>query len=200
MFAGIIESTNRITEVFPLNQALRIQIERPTFFDDLKVGDSIAVNGVCLTLESYNQSHMMFTLGYESLKILGWDKENLVNKQVNLERSLKFGDRIHGHLVSGHVDSLAKVLEKTQLGESLFYRFSLPLEIKRFIWKKGSIAIQGVSLTVNEIDESSFTVCLIPETLKKTNLSLLAVNEFVNIESDYLIKGLTQSSSESRTI
>ncbi len=192
MFSGIVETKKKIVEVISLNQALRIHIERPHSFQDIKCGDSIAVNGVCLTLESFDAKILQFTVGYESLNILQWKKENLIGKNVNLERSLKFGDRIHGHLVSGHVDSLAQVIERKQLGESLFFRISLPLQFKKFIWKKGSVTIQGVSLTVNELDEKSFTVCLIPETLKNTNLSDIKEDEWVNLECDYLIKGITQ--------
>ncbi|MBN8536085.1 MAG: riboflavin synthase [Deltaproteobacteria bacterium] len=192
MFSGIIEAKKNILKVISLNQALLIQLERPHFFQDVKSGDSIAVNGVCLTLEAFDAETLQFTLGYETLNILQWKKENLIGKNVNLERSLRFGDRIHGHLVSGHVDSLAQAIEKKQLGESLFFRFSLPLQSKKFIWKKGSVAVQGVSLTVNELDENSFTVCLIPETLKNTNLSDIKEGEWVNLECDYLIKGITQ--------
>jgi riboflavin synthase len=166
MFSGIIEATQIIKNTKSSNQVIQIEIDRPVFFQDLKVGDSIAINGVCLTLESFTSESLFFTLGFETLSLLKWKEDDLKNKSVNLERSLLFGDRIHGHLVSGHVDALAKTLDRI---------------------------VQGVSLTVNQVLENSFCVCLIPEMLKKTNLNQIQVNDLVNLEADYLIKGLSQS-------
>jgi riboflavin synthase len=193
MFSGIIESTQIIKNTKSFNQVIQIEIERPSFFQDLKIGDSIAVNGVCLTLESFTSESLFFTLGFETLSLLKWKEEDLKNKSVNLERSLLFGDRIHGHLVSGHVDALAKILQREEQGDCLIFSFEIPRNLKPFIWAKGSVAVQGVSLTVNQVSEHAFSVCLIPETLRKTNLNQIQVNDWVNLEADYLIKGLSQS-------
>lgn len=193
MFSGIIEATQIIKNTKSSNQVIQIEIDRPVFFQDLKVGDSIAINGVCLTLESFTSESLFFTLGFESLSLLKWKEDDLKNKSVNLERSLLFGDRIHGHLVSGHVDALAKTLDRIVQGDCLIFWFEIPQNLKPFIWTKGSVAVQGVSLTVNQVLENSFSVCLIPETLKKTNLNQIQVNDLVNLEADYLIKGLSQS-------
>lgn len=193
MFSGIIESTQLIKNTKSANQVVQIEIARPSFFQDLKIGDSIAVNGVCLTLESFTEDSLFFTLGFETLSVLKWSASDLKNKRVNLERSLQFGDRIHGHLVSGHVDALAKTIDRQQQGDCVIFWFEIPQNVRPFIWTKGSVAVQGVSLTVNQVRENSFSVCLIPETLRKTNLSQIQVAEPVNLEADYLIKGLSQS-------
>lgn len=188
MFTGIIESTQIITEVTEKDQSLTIHINKPDFFNDIKVGDSIAVDGVCLTLESFG-NEMIFTLGLETLKILNWKKETLLNKTVNLERSLRFGDRIHGHLVSGHVDGTTKLIKRQDSGDCLLLDFQMPSNFEIYFWKKGSITVNGVSLTINEITAKAFSVCLIPETIKKTNLEKLAVNEIVSFECDCFMKG-----------
>lgn len=193
MFSGIIEATQTIKNTQSFNQVIQIELDRPSFFQDLKIGDSIAVNGVCLTLEKFTQDSLFFTLGFETLNLLKWTEASLKNKTVNLERSLKFGDRIHGHLVSGHVDSLTKTLSKKNEGDCVVFEFEIPAILRPFIWSKGSISVQGVSLTVNQVSAETFSVCLIPETLRKTNLNQIQVGEWVNVEADYLIKGLSQT-------
>jgi riboflavin synthase len=111
---------------------------------------------------------------------------------INLERSLKFGDRIHGHLVSGHVDSLAKVEFREDLGDSLILGFRYSPKLQPLVWLKGSITLNGVSLTVNKSQENYLEVCLIPETLKRTNLKALKIGETVTVEPDYMTKSMHQ--------
>lgn len=192
MFSGIIESTRRILSLEPGEQSLRIVVERPPEFDDIKTGDSIAVNGVCLTVETFTPEQMTFALGAETLKVLEISQPKKLQEQpVNLERSLKFGDRIHGHLVSGHVDFLAPVTYSAALGDSWILRVKVRENYKAAIWKKGSLTIQGVSLTVNEITPAGeVEVCLIPETIKRTNLTHFKTGELLNIEMDWMAKGL----------
>lgn len=188
MFTGIIEATQKIIDIQEKDQAFTIHIAKPISFDDLQIGDSIAVNGVCLTVEDFS-SHLVFTLGFETLKIMGWTRSNLLGQTVNLERSLCFGDRIHGHLVSGHADGTTALLKRDKAGECLILDFKIPTDFRPFLWKKGSIAINGVSLTLNEVNADSFSVCLIPETLKKTNLEIVQIGERVSFECDYFMKG-----------
>lgn len=191
MFSGIVESTRRILTLEPGTQALRLVIERPDEFTDLKTGDSIAVNGVCLTLESFDASTMAFSMGAETLKVLELSHpKKLLSIPVNLERSLKFGDRIHGHLVSGHVDFLAPITFSQALGDSWILKVNVNEQFKAAIWKKGSLAIHGVSLTINDVTGNEIEVCLIPETIKRTNLATLKVGDRVNIEMDWMAKGL----------
>lgn len=201
MFSGIIEATGQILALEPGDQALRLQIQRPSFFNDLRTGDSIAVNGICLTLESFSDERMDFSMGAETLKVLRLPQpESLRSKEVNLERSLKFGDRIHGHLVSGHVDFIAPVVRAEALGESWLIGFEVPKEYQTALWKKGSVTVQGVSLTVNEVlpipgkdNVFEVQVCLIPETLKRTNLQKFRPSENLNIEMDWMAKALMAS-------
>lgn len=193
MFTGIIEQNSPILQVTPMDQALQIVVKRPENFDDLKIGDSIACNGVCLTVEAFDDTTMTFTIGFETLQITGWKAQRLEGLNLNLERSLRFGDRIHGHLVSGHVDATTELKNKEKAGECLLLDFTLPEKIKKQVWDKSSIAINGVSLTVNWIKDGVFQVCLVPETLRKTNFPDMPVGETVNLETDYYMKGLLQS-------
>ena len=193
MFSGIVEAQSQILSVQNLDHALQIKIQRPEFFDDIKIGDSVAVNGACLTIESFTQADMSFTLAAETLKILNWTSAPWTDRLVNLERSLRFGDRIHGHLVSGHVDELATVVKSEKLGESWLLDIKINSTNKNHIWKKGSVTIHGTSLTVNDVMNSVVSVCLIPETIKRTNLASLKNNDLVNIEFDWMAKALIQS-------
>ena len=190
MFSGIIESVAVIQKVQQFNSLVRIWVQRPQSFNDLHTGDSIAVDGCCLTVEEFNVDQIQFALGFETLSLLKITAAQLENKVVNLERSLRFGDRMHGHLVSGHVEGLGMVSSKTWQGDSLVFRIEVPLSLRPSVWTKGSVTMHGVSLTVNDVGSSDFEVCLIPETLKQTNLEKLEVGSMVHIETDYLAKAL----------
>ncbi len=190
MFSGIIESTAVIQKVQEFNSLVRVWVERPQNFNDLSIGDSIAVDGCCLTIEEFNEQQIQFALGFETLSLLKIKPTQLENKTVNLERSLRFGDRMHGHLVSGHVEGLGTVSAKTWQGDSLVFRVEVPMALRPSLWAKGSVAMHGVSLTVNDVGASDFEVCLIPETLKQTSLAKLEVGSIVHLETDYLAKAL----------
>jgi riboflavin synthase len=193
MFSGIIEAVSEIKSSEPLQNAFRIHVQRPAFFDDLRLGDSIAVDGICLTVEGFNSDTITFSLAAETLKVLEWNPEQWLGKKLNLERSLRMGDRIHGHLVTGHVDSLAFVVRAEAGGESFFLDIIVADSLRPFVWKKGSITINGVSLTVNDLVDDVVSVCLIPETLKRTNLGTLEVGQFVNVEPDYMARAIHRS-------
>jgi riboflavin synthase len=187
MFSGIVEGVEPILRSTQKQDTVQIFIKRPAFFNDLKKGDSIAVNGICLTVEDFNNSEIQFTLGAETMKVTGWTAESLLKLPMNLERSLCLGDRIHGHLVSGHVDTLAKTLF-VEKGESWIVAFEIQDFARKFVWPKGSITLNGVSLTVNKIEGSRVEVCLIPETLLRTNLQRLKVGAVINVEYDLWAK------------
>ncbi len=193
MFSGIVESVQNIEKFEHGNDSLGLWVSRPADFNDLKIGDSISLNGVCLTLEEFTANLMKFTLGTETLKILGSSLPIFLNRGVNLERSLKWGDRIHGHLVSGHVESLGEVTRSEASGDSWIIEVKCPCESLSFILQKGSIALHGVSLTVNEVKGATIQVCLIPETLRKTNLKMFQVGDYINIETDLNIKSLLKT-------
>lgn len=194
MFSGIVESVQPIVFVQKgLGSLIRIRVSKPSEFNDLKVGDSIAVDGVCLTVESFDSETITFALAAETLRILQWSPENpesLKGRKLNLERSLRFGDRIHGHLVTGHVDSLGLVTRSEGQGENWFLDVKVADSLLPFIWKKGSITLNGVSLTINELKGSTVSVGLIPETLKRTNLGDLKIGSMINVEPDYMAKAL----------
>lgn len=187
LFSGIIEGAALITECRVFQNTLKIIIEKPTHFDDIKTGDSISTSGVCLTVEEISEKSLTFTLGQETLNVTGWNSEALQGQLMNLERSLRLGDRIHGHLVSGHVDTTAKVVS-LEKGESWVMRVEVPAMDRRYVWAKGSITLNGVSLTVNKIFENTIEVCLIPETIMRTNLKNCFVGQVVNVEYDYWAK------------
>lgn len=193
MFSGIVESVMPIVSSEELANAYRIKITKPSEFNDIKLGDSIACDGVCLTLEAYDDTQMTFALAAETIKVLEWNPSSWLGKKVNLERSLRFGDRIHGHLVTGHVDSLGTVTRAELQGESFFLDVKVQNSIWPFVWKKGSVTLNGVSLTVNEIKDHTVSVCLIPETLKRTNLGDLKVGSRVNVEPDYMARAIQRS-------
>lgn len=190
MFSGIIETTSPILRAQNRGSVVEICVRRPSQFNDLHVGDSIAHNGVCLTLESFDDQHMIFALAAETLQVTGWTPNSLEGTQINLERSLRMGDRIHGHLVAGHVDCVSEVKEVHEEGETRVLWIQIPATLSPFIWKKGSVTVNGVSLTVNAVEEKGFSLCLIPETLKRTNLGSLKVGDKVNLEADYMARGL----------
>lgn len=193
MFSGIVESVMPIISSEELVNAYRIKIKKPSDFNDIKLGDSIACDGVCLTVEAFDEQQITFALAAETIKVLEWNPSSWLGKKVNLERSLRFGDRIHGHLVTGHVDSLGTVTRAELDGESFFLDVKVQDSIWPFVWKKGSVTLNGVSLTVNEIKDHTVSVCLIPETIKRTNLGDLKAGSRVNVEPDYMARAIQRS-------
>lgn len=188
MFAGIVEAKTSIQSLNEQAGTLTIILEKPTSFNDIGIGDSIAVNGVCLTVESFNDKSIQFSLGPETLRVTGWSGLKLQGQVLNLERSLRWGDRVHGHVVLGHVDGMAEVVNLQDApGPVRILEFRLlKHDLMAFLWQKGSVTVNGVSLTVNEVNDATdtFSVCLIPETLKRTNLADLQHNHLVTIEVD----------------
>ncbi len=193
MFSGIVESVMPIVSSQELPNAYRIQVKKPIEFNDIKLGDSIACDGVCLTVEAFDEAQITFALAAETIKVLEWNPGSWLGKVVNLERSLRFGDRIHGHLVTGHVDSLGEVVRADLDGESFFLDVKVKDSILPYVWKKGSVTLNGVSLTVNDLRENVVSVCLIPETLKRTNLGELKPGSKVNVEPDYMARAIQRS-------
>jgi len=197
MFSGIIEAQSTFIQQSMDPQALRLQIQRPPEFTDLHIGDSICTNGICLTIEKFDETMIQFCLGAETLKLLASTLPQWSKFPINLERSLRFGDRVHGHLVTGHVDVAASVRRAEADGECWQMQVEIPASLASFFWKKGSICLNGVSLTVNQVARlksgaALVDVCLIPETLKKTNLQHFRVNDFIHVEADYLAKAYYQ--------
>ncbi|MBX2987409.1 MAG: riboflavin synthase [Bdellovibrionaceae bacterium] len=193
MFSGIVEAVVPALSGEGQNGVFRLRLKRPPEFTDIRLGDSIAVDGVCLTVEAFDADSMSFALAAETLRVLDWRPETALARSFNLERSLRFGDRLHGHMVSGHVDSLGEVVRVRSEGESLFLDVRIQPHLRPLVWPKGSLAIHGVSLTVNAVEKDVVSVCLIPETQKRTNLPRLKVGDRVHIEPDFFARALARA-------
>ncbi|OYV51145.1 MAG: riboflavin synthase [Acidocella sp. 35-58-6] len=194
MFTGLITGVGTVREVLPIGQGrdARFVIAVPptnewAAINAVKLGASIACSGCCLTVIERGDDWFAVEVSAESLGLttLGTWRPGT---KINLEGSLKLGDELGGHLVSGHVDGLAKVIEITPENGSTRWRFELPVALAKFVAPKGSIAINGVSLTVNEVDGVCFGVNIIPHTAQHTNFATLAVGDDVNIEIDMLAR------------
>jgi riboflavin synthase len=186
MFSGIVDHCGQIKEIVQSDKSFRITISSE--FSDLNLGESIAIDGACLTVTSINGKNFTVELSPETrnLTIARYYKEEVA---VNLERSLRLIDRLGGHFVTGHVDGTCRIKLIQKHDDFMEIHFdSFPAKFNSYLVKKGSIAINGVSLTLNEIEENSFKVMLIPHTLQVSNLSTLTVGDPVNIEFDYLAK------------
>lgn len=199
MFSGIIEAKGKTSLAEEGRGSIQLSIKKPSNFDDLKVGDSISCSGVCLTVESFDEQNMVFSLGNETLKVTGWTLSEVLSKTWNLERSLKFGDRIHGHLVSGHVDGIGEVLQSEASGDCWLLKVRIPQKLAAYVWEKSSITLEGVSLTVNQFADSCVEVCLVPETMRKTTLPELKAGDRITVETDYYMKGMLAHAQSTRT-
>ncbi len=173
---------------------MAVDLVRPDSFVELNLGDSIAVDGVCLTLSGLNARAMSFDIGVETQLVTQWGRRHKVGQMVNLERSLLLQSRVHGHLVTGHVDTLGNIVASEQKGECRFLTVAIQPDMAWAIWRKGSVALNGVSLTVNQVhdfsDHVAFEVCLIPETIRRTNLDSLRAGGGVHVEFDQLARAL----------
>jgi riboflavin synthase len=197
MFTGIVQATGRIAVVEPLGFGRRLTIEAPGLgLDDVQVGDSIAVNGACMTVTARTPTALSIDVSAESLsKTAGLDAEG----EVNLEKALRFGDRLDGHLVSGHVDGTGIVNTMQRHGESWLFIVDAPAELGRYFAYKGSVAVQGVSLTINRVEDVApatpaaccrLWINLIPHTIEVTTLRNLRPGDRVNLEVDTIARYL----------
>ena len=187
MFTGLVEEKGKVIALEELGDSIRMQIEAPVVTADAQLGDSISVNGVCLTVAERGDATFIADIMQESLNrsALG---ELAPQSTVNLERALLPTTRLGGHIVQGHVDGTAKLISRTPSDHWDILRFELPADLARYVVEKGSIAISGTSLTVSAIGETWFEVSLIPVTLRDTILGDLADGDLVNLEVDVLAK------------
>ena len=188
MFTGLIETTGRVTGLRPAADGLRLEIRGDRALEALTLGESIAVDGVCLTVVDHRDD-LCFAVDVSSESVERTTIGQLgVGDRVNLERALRLGDRLGGHLVSGHVDGRGKLAARKPAGGSLRFRFDVPADLAGFLVPGGSVAVNGVSLTINQLDATGFSVNVIPHTSAETNLQQLAVGAEVNVEVDMLAK------------
>tara|TARA_Y100000768_G_C23602010_1_gene506478 strand:- start:35 stop:622 length:588 start_codon:yes stop_codon:yes gene_type:complete len=187
MFSGIITNTGEIKKIIKAKKNCIINIKSKIKFNIKEIGSSISCSGACLTLERYKNNISSFYLSTETLKRTIF-KSSKVGDIINLEKSIKFGSRISGHFVQGHIDTTTQVKKITNVGKSILINFKMQNKYRKYLIEKGSITLNGVSLTISKIYGSSFEVSIVPHTLKWTNLINLKVNDSVNVEFDVLGK------------
>ena len=194
MFTGIIQSTAKLNKVSSKKDNYTYVLESNLKLNKKDIGTSISIDGVCLTLVKFKKisnkkNYISFNISPETLKISSFKKKK-VGSILNLEKSLKFGDEIAGHFLQGHVDDTGKVLFVKKNKNSWVFWVSIKAKFKKYLINKGSIAINGVSLTINEIKKNIIRIDIIPHTFDKTNFKLLKKNMIVNLEYDLLLKFL----------
>jgi riboflavin synthase len=187
MFTGLIEDLGTVRELRREGSRVRLSVMTAIPTTELHLGDSVAVNGICLTVVAVDHGSFTADVSPETLErsTLG---ELAGGGRVNLERALRLSDRLGGHLVSGHVDAIATISERIQDNNAIRFTFRLPAAVNRFVAEKGSIAIDGVSLTVNAVTKETFAVAVIPHTLAMTTLQEKKTGDRVNIETDLIAR------------
>jgi len=186
MFTGIVQAVGTIEAAAPLEQGVRLAVAADGLdVADVELGDSVCVQGACLTVIAVAGRRLSFDVSRETLDCtVGLDRPG----NVNLEKSLRMGDKLGGHLVTGHVDGIGEVLSFEPAGESMLLRLRAPRGLARYVARKGSICVDGVSLTVNRVASDVFDINLIPHTLLATTLSRLAPGARVNLEIDLIAR------------
>jgi riboflavin synthase len=187
VFTGLVESLAVVSAIIPEGPGVRLVVGDALVLAGLKLGDSVAVNGCCLTVIEIAHDTFAFQAGSETLSRTNLG-ELTPGDGVNLERSLQLGDRLGGHLVTGHIDGVGVVDVRDEEGEWAKFWFRVPSELARQMASKGSVAVDGVSLTLVDVERERFSVALIPHTLAVTTLGRRAVGDRVNIETDLLAK------------
>jgi len=187
MFTGLIEAVCKVKSARRSGNAMLLTIDLGGLADDSRIGDSIAINGVCLTIAELGGDIASFELSGETLlkSTLGKLKPS---SQVNVERAIKAADRFGGHFVQGHIDGTATIKAIDKHGQFADMKFAAGTDLLDAMVVKGSVAVDGISLTIASMDQNSFSVALIPETLKKTTLSKIKIGDEVNIETDIIVK------------
>jgi riboflavin synthase len=187
MFTGLIECTGSVVSLRRSGDRAVLEVSAPLATGEIKIGDSIAVNGACLTVVALQGGRFSFDVSPETVDRTAFALLQPGN-QVNLERALQFGGRLDGHLVTGHIDCVGRLESRTNQGNAVVLHFSMPQEQARLLVEKGSVAVDGISLTVNGVTEAGFSVSIIPHTLGKTTLASVGPGKEVNIETDIIGK------------
>ncbi len=190
MFTGIIESVGTVLSITPQSGDMRLTIDTAKLdLKEVHIGDSIAVNGVCLTVIQFDKQSFSADVSLETLSLTSL-KQLKAGSPVNLEKALTLATRLGGHLVSGHVDGLAQIIEHQNKARSIHFRVQAPNELARYIAHKGSVTIDGVSLTVNAVDGAIFELNIVPHTLQETIMKHYQIGTQVNLEVDLLARYL----------
>lgn len=197
MFTGIIQEIGKISNIESKSGKKYFHISCSNMQDQLKIGDSIACNGICLTVIQFDNQHIKVEAMNETLlktTANSWQK----NKPIHLERAMRLSDRLDGHIVQGHIDTVAKLITKQLINNTLYLSFHLDDKFRNMIVEQGSIAIDGVSLTVSSLDSSSFQVSLISHTLELTTFNHLNSDNYVNLEFDIIGKYVNRNLQKSK--
>lgn len=199
MFTGIIEEVGKVYTIKKSVQSAQLTISARLIFEDLKIGDSVATNGVCLTVTSIENEQFTVDVMHETLRrsTLGELRQGSL---VNLERAMLLNGRFGGHIVSGHIDGTGKIINIRKDGQAVWYTIQAHQKIMQYIVEKGSITIDGISLTIAQVTKDSFSVSVIPHTIKATCLSHKTIGSWVNLENDLIgkyIEKWTQKTSNS---
>lgn len=187
MFAGLVEEVGRVLNMQHYGEGIRFKFAASKILEDLSIDDSVNINGVCQTVVEVGNSHFIVESIEETIRKTTLSKL-AVGSNVNLERARKFSDRIGGHILQGHIDSIGKIvsIEKETLGTSFWVEY--PVEFQMYIVAQGSIGVDGISLTVADLEKGKFKVAIIPHTLEKTTMKFKKIGDYVNIEYDVLGK------------
>lgn len=187
MFTGLIEELGKVQSLTGLGESYRLTVGAKKVLQDLAIGDSVAVNGACLTVVAKTDNAFTVDVMPETARhtVIG---ALHVGEGVNLERTLRFGDRLEGHLVAGHVEGVGRILHRQEDGNAVVFRIGCEKSLTHYIIEKGSVAVDGISLTVTAVEENSFSVSVIPHTAAVTTLGFKRVGDKVNVETDLIGK------------
>ena len=191
MFTGIIKNKGKVVSIVTKNKGYEVKINSNLVFSKKNIGTSISINGVCLTLTKFLNKNLFFFISYSTFQITNF-KYLKKNSTVNLEKSLKFGDEIAGHFVQGHIDTIGKVISLKKLAKTWTFLIKVDSKFSHLLIDKGSITIDGISLTIVKSFKNQFTLVVIPHTLKLTNIISLKTGDVVNVEFDIVIKYLSK--------
>ena len=187
MFTGIVEEIGIIKSISKGSSDASIIVECKNILEDAKIGDSIAIDGVCQTIVRFDKNIFTVEVSNETLKVTNFSSLK-AGDRVNLERALTLQSRLGGHVVSGHIDGLVKIKKIQKISEFYNIDFEIEKDLDKYVVKKGSVALNGISLTVADISYNTFSVAIIPHTFENTALKYLKIGDFVNIEVDILAK------------
>ncbi|KLN67010.1 MULTISPECIES: riboflavin synthase [Vibrio] len=188
MFTGIVEAVGTLTAITPKGEDISVTVEVGKLnMSDVKLGDSIATNGVCLTVVDYSDTSYTADLSLETLQKTGFTDYQAGDK-VNLEKAMLPTTRFGGHIVSGHVDGVGEVVERNQVGRAIEFWIAMPAEIAKYVAEKGSITVDGISLTVNDLRKNAFKLTIVPHTGEETTIADFHIGRKVNLEVDVLAR------------
>lgn len=187
MFTGLVEEIGQVKSLIGIEKGAILKINCSKILDDLKIGDSVAINGACQTVTKLFDDGFEVDAAYETLKLTNFN-DFKTGTYVNLERAMQLQSRLGGHIVSGHVEGVGEFINKKREGFADIFSFSMPDNIEKYVVLKGSICVNGVSLTITSINDNVFTISVIPETIRSTNFQYLNIGDKVNLEPDLIAK------------